>query len=307
MRLSRLILAFLLLASLSLFAGAGVEASFDHGSITVGDRVTFSLSVTIPAEAETPDLPGGQILSAFEIKDYDLGSWVVEGDTRSLTQTFVVSTYSTGTFFTSPWQLQVKQGDRDVTLAVPAIPLTVTSVLSGEEEELRDIRPPISPPGKGILRWLIPAAAGTAILAFLLYFWYRRRRKSGVPGAEEPSLPADVKALKALQELERHEYCIHGEHKRHYVELTDILKGYLEGRFDVDALERTTWEMQDILRNLPVERSVRLKLKDYLSFSDLVKFAKHVPPAERGEEDLKLVRGFVEETGAKEAQDDPLP
>jgi hypothetical protein len=290
------IVVLLLLQALPVLAAVGVKERFSRSSITVGDVVDFTLTVTLPAGTKTEDLPGGLLLGSFEIKDYDLGKWEAKGGEQTLTQRFTLSTYSTGTFFAAPWQLKYKEGEKAVALDVPAVPLAVVSVLAGAEEKPRDIKKPFEVPRKG-LSWGAWAAiaAGVLALALLSVWWWRRRRHGNVLPAAPP-LPPNVRALRALEALEREQYMEKGEAKRHYVVLGEILKDYAAGRWGVDTLDKTATELWAILKNLPLERGLQMKLKTFLDTGDLVKFAKHIPPAERGREDLALIRETVETT-----------
>lgn len=290
------IVLLLILLTVPLFAQGTVEERFSRSAITVGDVVDFTLTVTLPAGAKAGDLPGGLLLGAFEIKEYDLGKWETKGKEQTLTQRFTLSTYSIGTFFAAPWQLKYKEGEKEATLDVPAVPLAVLSVLAGAEEKPRDIKKPFEVPRTGLPWWAWAAIASGAIaLAGLAVWWWRRRRAEKAAPAEPP-LPPDIRALQALEALER-EHCMDkGEAKRHYVALSEILKDYAAGRYGVDTLDKTATELWTILKNLPLERGLQMKLKTFLDTGDLVKFAKHLPPAEQGREDLALLRETVETT-----------
>lgn len=290
------LLAALTLPVLPLFAEGRVEERFSRSAVTVGDLVDFTLTVTLPAGTKTEDLPGGLLLGAFEIKDYNLGKWETKGKEQTLTQQFSLSTYSTGTFFAAPWQLRYQDGGNEVTLDVPAVPLAVLSVLAGSEEQPRDLKKPFEVPGKG-LPWWAWAAIGLGALALGAagVWWWRRARRGGTAAAAPP-LPPDIRALQALEALER-EHCMErGEAKRHYVALSEILKDYAAGRYGVDTLDKTATELWAIIKELPLDRGLQMKLKSFLDTGDLVKFAKHLPPAERGREDLALLREAVEAT-----------
>jgi hypothetical protein len=289
-----LIICFILFSAFS-WAAPGIRESFSRGTITVGDRVEFTLTVTLPAKATTGDLPGGLLLQAFEIKDYDLGKWEEKGGEKTLTQRFTISTFTTGTYMVPPWGLKYKLDGKDITVQVPALPLTVASVLKGQEETPKDIRKPFAIPRAGLPWWAY--AAGAAVLAAVVAaFLLLRRRKKAAEAATEPQLPPHVRALKALLVLEREEFIRKGEAKKHYVGLTEIFKDYIGGRFALDTLDKTTSELWDQVKGLPIERGMLLQVRDFLTTSDLVKFAKHIVPEERGEQDLFLVRETVEKT-----------
>ncbi len=301
----RLSIALLLtLVSLPALAAVGVEERFSRSSITVGDVVEFTLTVTLPAGTEAKDLPGGLLLGAFEIKDYDPGRWETRGGEQTLTQRFTLSTYSIGTFFAAPWQLKYREGENEVTLDVPAVPLAVVSVLAGTEEKPRDIKKPFEIPRGGLPWWAWTAIAAGA-LALAGAAWRRWRRRRGAGAAAAPPLPPDIRALQALEALERQHCMEKGEAKRHYVALGEIFKDYAAGRWGVDTLDKTATELWAIIKDLPLERGLQMRLKTFLDTGDLVKFAKHLPPAERGREDLTLLRETVETT--REEPHVPVP
>ncbi|MEJ5166880.1 MAG: hypothetical protein WHV67_07615, partial [Thermoanaerobaculia bacterium] len=126
-----------LIFSLNLFSQGKVEESFSKSIITVGDIVEFNLIVEIPKEAEGGQIPGGVLLSSFEIKDYDLKDWKIEGEKKVLVQKFKISTYTTGYYFVPPWVFVYKYKNEEKKIEVPPLPLYVMSLLK-EEENLRD-------------------------------------------------------------------------------------------------------------------------------------------------------------------------
>ena len=88
------------------------------------------------------------------------------------------------------------------------------------------------------------AAAGA--LAGLLVWWRRRERPVVLP----PPIPPHETAFAELDELakQREELIAAGAYQDYYLRLTDIAKRYLGGRFGFDASDRTTEEIQDLLR-----------------------------------------------------------
>jgi len=141
--------------------------------------------------------------------------------------------------------------------------------------------------------FLLLIAAG---LAYLLYT-IRKRRQAAAPPPPPPP-PAYVVALDALKALEGKQLWQQSQTKEYYSELTHILREYLEGRFDVQALEMTTRQITTQLGKRNDFDKVRAKeLGNLLQLSDLVKFAKARPAEELHTEGLERVRSFVRETG----------
>ncbi len=127
---------------------------------------------------------------------------------------------------------------------------------------------------------LMAAAAGA------WYYFYGRQKSPG-----EVLLPAEVpaheRALRELEALERSDV----PDNPYYSTLDRILRRYLENRYGLPALERTTAEVIELMRR---ERGLRFGgLAELLDEVDLVKFAKAELPAERRRESLERVREFV--------------
>jgi len=116
------------------------------------------------------------------------------------------------------------------------------------------------------------------LLVALLYTWARRLRKRGeaprMPAIAPPPLPAHEAALTALAELEASQLLARGQVKEYHIELSDILRTYVERRFGIEALEMTSHEILLGLQTRGVEPGFVDGLRSFLDPCDLVKFAK---------------------------------
>ena len=82
-----------------------------------------------------------------------------------------------------------------------------------------------------------------------------------------------------------------------YVELSDIVRRYLEDRFAVRAPELTTEEfLQEAQRSAELSTSHRRLLTDFLERCDRVKFAAYSPGQDESSEALAVARRFLGET-----------
>ncbi|MEX1363304.1 MAG: hypothetical protein AB1Z98_09275 [Nannocystaceae bacterium] len=184
------------------------------------------------------------------------------------------------------------------TVTVPARTFVVESLLVNEDDPQRKGEdPPISQEYPDTFaEAVIWSVLGTLLLALVTWLVLRRlwRRDRTTPAP--PPIPAHELAFGALDELERGELLQHGQVQRYYVELTEIAKGYLERRFALDALDRTTEEIRAELRR-DGSRVAPLSADDVIDFleeCDLVKFARLQPPEQEAREALVSVRGMVE-------------
>lgn len=143
-------------------------------------------------------------------------------------------------------------------------------------------------------------AAGLVALFFL--FRLLRKRRGEEPEPEAPKIPAHITALESLNALLYGEGWKTSQKKEYYSTLTDTVRKYLEERFDIYALEKTTREIIADLKNADISDEDKIYLKKILSQADMVKFAKFSPADEDGYISLKQSIEFVERTKKTESE-----
>jgi hypothetical protein len=85
-----------------------------------------------------------------------------------------------------------------------------------------------------------------------------------------------------------------GKVKLFYSRLTDIIRQYIELRYQVPAMEQTTDQIVgDFSRRALVAGPVQKELQDLLELADLVKFAKWHPMAEEHEQAQQSAYDFI--------------
>ena len=143
------------------------------------------------------------------------------------------------------------------------------------------------------LGWVVLFAAAGAVLFFAMRFWRGRRQKEKPALPEGPPRPPHEIALEALSRLEQSDLLRKRELKLFYSELSDILRRYMQGRFGVDTLDRTTWEIDRLLKETGVSLAVSDSARDILEEADLVKFAKYYPSSEIPLQTLEKTRRLI--------------
>jgi hypothetical protein len=141
-----------------------------------------------------------------------------------------------------------------------------------------------------------------ALIGLVIYLILKKKRKGYV--FKPPVVqPAHVRAINELDKLKAEKIWQQGREKEFYSKLTDILRHYIYEREGVNAMEMTSGEILNEVRKLQEVDSVYDNLKQILSTSDLVKFAKYKPYPD--ENDLSLVNAyfFVNQT----REPDPIP
>ena len=93
--------------------------------------------------------------------------------------------------------------------------------------------------------------------------------------------PAHIKALQEFARLRGQSRRTPGEIDTFYVDVSQVLRVYLEERFALRAPERTTEEfLQEVEAGGPLTTTQCLELRRFLQQCDLVKFAAQVPAEE---------------------------
>ena len=196
----------------------------------------------------------------------------------------------------------VRTGSRIDTLRSDPVVVTVASVLPREMKDINDLKPAETFPNPWL--WIVPGilllAAGLLYAGSRLVRRFRRIREL----AASP-LPPWEQALAALDELPWQEWLAAGQVKRFYYALSQVLKRYIERRFEFNAVEQTTTEI------LASMRACRTPMRDevgpFLTRSDFVKYAKTVPPDDEARSAIAQVRDFVMKTKPSEPAPSPAP
>lgn len=173
---------------------------------------------------------------------------------------------------------------------------------------LKDPKKPVGLPPRYQYFWGLLGGLGLfGLIYWLLKHWrssYRNKAIVSEGSSDAPIEPPHLIALRRLEDLRREQLLEAGEFKLFYDKLSEIAREYLENRFQIRALEMTTEEFLISLGRMDFLSSAQKKnLAEFMQYSDLVKFAKHLPVKDEGEKALTIVCGLIEET-KEEAEND---
>jgi hypothetical protein len=141
---------------------------------------------------------------------------------------------------------------------------------------------------------------GLVILFFIakfVYLWWRNR----VVGEElieeiKPYIPPHITAMKELKTLEDRQSWNKGEAKTFHVQLSKIIRTYIDGRFHISSLEKTTREISELINTLDIHTSDKSKLMLALRLGDQIKFAKRQALSEEHARSVSVCIEFVQNT-----------
>ena len=274
------VLAFLL----ALAAPAAADVSWN---------ATASTSALVGAETEIvyrPATAPGVRLEPDALASATTGFAVVKIEARSDGGwTWTVLPLDEGRLeFVSRWKLDGSP------VAAPPIRILSRGPDLPKDVDIQDIKGPIAA-RRAWWPWLLAAALGA--LAWEAWRrWKARPAPEGPAAPPAPAIPPEILAEEALDELRASQMWERGEHAAFYLRLTEILRAYLEARFDAPALAMTSVEVARLVKSREPDLKAAALVRDLLSRADLVKFARITPSGDDGPRDIALVLDVVKAT-----------
>lgn len=296
----------------------------------IGDAVNFELSVTAPADAAV-DFPKGdefgksidvRRVEASEPKLQPDGTWLwrqrYELEPRAsggveipalavrygpAATTQPSSPQSVGVHSSSPLApagQPVSQPVWDNELTTQPLTLAVKSALTSQDSVAapREITAVLTPPREPLKPWQIALIAAGSLVGIGLITWavWAIRRRLLRPA---PPVAPEIWALQELGRLENENLGGKGLAREFYYRLTEIVRRYIELKFNVAAPEMTTEEFLNALardrRHLPLDAP---RLRDFLIAGDLVKYAAFAPGQDDAAGSLSIARSFIHSSAA---------
>ena len=183
--------------------------------------------------------------------------------------------------------------------STPEHKITVTSALAGAGAAIEAPGEPFPTPFRG---WWWLAAAGAALVAGVAMWRWSTRARARTADPAAVAVPPHVKAMRALQRLKNEARTTKQQIEAFYVEVSQVLRVYLEERFGLHAPERTTEEfLRELEGGEELAKSHRRELERFLSQCDLVKFAAFVPEERDHLTTWDMAAAFVEATRSDRA------
>lgn len=297
----------LLAASFSLSASAQdsqAEAKLKDYTIKIGDQTRLFLQVHQPAK-EHINFPKLADTLISKVQVVSAGKLDTVYDTQdhsraTITQTLIITSFDAGTYTIPAFSFGTGAGvlkTNDLTLQVQTVKVDTTKAIY-------DIKQPfaVSYTFWDWLRdhWILVVSILVIVLVIVGIIWYLKTRPEKIPvlNIVKPVIPPHTVALNKLKELRDKKLWQQDQIKLYYSELSDVLREYLEKRFEIKTYEKTTDEIFAGLKYVDITDEKRDRLRQILVLSDLVKFAKEKPVPAENEQTMDRAIDFV--TGTKQ-------
>jgi hypothetical protein len=318
------VVAALVLFPKNVSAQYSVRASIDSSVMLIGQQSLFHLELSGPSNTHfrIPTFSGDTLVKGLEIlRKNPIDTTFTKDGRIELKFDLIVTSFDSGLYYVPPIPVVIGSdtvysndtGIKVVTLNVDTVKKTVFDIkgIQSPPFVLKDYLLQI------LLFFLIYALA-------LLFIWLYLRKKYKQAEAEqrayEDTLPPHVQAIIELDRLRSDKIWKQGRKKEFYTKLSEIIRKYLERRFQINALEMTSEEILEMFRKDKITQSVYQNLSQILQLSDLVKFAKIEPMESDNElsimnsylfinqtklEEIKSIEEQKEEALLKESENEP--
>lgn len=279
----------------------------------IGDALTLTLEVTSKADVEVLMPAFGQSLERFPIVDFAPREIVEADGSTTHRQTYTLRAQASGDGAIPPLSIEfidhredmpaTPEGEDAYELLTDKLRFEIASVVP--DSASAELAPPLGAlarlggngPGPIAIALTVLLLAAAAFAAWRYTSTHGRTARSA--SAHEVAI-ARLDALSGRPVPEADAAAMDA----FFVELTDIVRRYLEDRFDVRAPELTTEEFLTAASSSPdLTAEHRKFLQAFLERADMVKFAKLIPSPDDAAETLAVARRFVEETKPAEQQE----
>ncbi|MFN0275083.1 MAG: FeoB-associated Cys-rich membrane protein [Chitinophagales bacterium] len=296
------VVIFFAVFTLPVFAqDVSITAKTDKLEYLIGDYIRLQIKVTKTGDI-TLQLPDTDSISTFDRITVSPVDTLTSGNTIQYTQEIVYSIYDSGFYSFNPVKvIYKKQDDANYFLAqTDTILFTVNSVPVDTTKAIKPIKDIKNVQVKSyIWLYILIGLVTLGVLIFVIYKVLKNKKKTGTPPQKVPAISLYETTMKQLLQLEEKKLWQQDKTKEYYVELTDIIRTYIEQRFHLPAMENTSDEIIESLVRLGIDTHQVNNINTILQYADLAKFAKSRPFAAENNLAMQSAKDFVEATQIK--------
>jgi len=289
----------LLVSTVGFTQNPKVKLDLNTNSIRIGEQINVKITVN---DTENVILPKLELHPALEIVD----STKVDTIKNMIIKRYTITGFDSGAYYIPRQQVFIRNQaflTDSILINVATVKVDTTQVKKYPIKNIQE-EPYVFDDFKLYIYLLL---AALAIIGFWIYYFVIRKKK---PEEEKPTyrtLPPLEEAMHHLKELDEKLLWQNNQVKAYYSELTDIIRTYIEKELQIPALERTSEEIIDMLKDLYhaetvlTSKEIIEKLRQLFKEADLVKFAKSKPIANEIEEDRRDAEDIIKNLNVKTA------
>ncbi|MCX7986307.1 MAG: hypothetical protein N2662_05160 [Bacteroidales bacterium] len=279
-----------------------VDARFDSTQILIGDQINLTVTVEQPENAKVilPNFRDSLAGKIEILKFFPNDTQRLDNKRIKVQQRYLVTSFDSGLYQVGPIVFKYFFENKEDSIISDPVILVVNTIPIKDLTKIADIKTVIKLPltFKEVLPFMGITLLFLILVALGIYAYLRwKQNKPLFPFMEKPAEPAHVVAFRELEKLKNAKLWQQGQFKEYYSRLTDIIRTYIEARFNVPALESTTLEIYQTMSSLEgVPREQVEELHQMLQLADLVKFAKAEPLPDENDHAWHVAYTFVSKT-----------
>lgn len=295
---------FLIIASHAGGQQAEALATLESDSLLIGDQVNLRFELTVPSDHLVSWPAFEDTLTQYIEIVKKTGVDTLPSDNKNLKtyfQNLLITGFDSGVYLVHPVRFFHGAKDDTVTELAETRPfyIRIHTVEVDTSKAIKVIKAPLTAPYTfaEALPWIL-GGMGIVLLGLLIFYYLKKRKsaESVFKIRSKPKLPAHIIALNDLEDLRLQKLWQAGRVKEYYTTMTDIVRLYIEDRFEINAVEMTTDEIMSTLRENLTDAEIKSKLGQTLTLADLVKFAKEKPLPLDNDNSLSNSIEFVKKT-----------
>lgn len=213
-------------------------------------------------------------------------------------QALTITAFDSGYFVIPPVAFNHISGKDTSSATTQPLLLTVLIMPMDTTKAIHDIKDLAEVPfnWRDYIWYFIIVFAAILIILTGLYIYFRFGNKvKGEVFISKPQIPAHETALAALKELDDGKHWQNGRYKYYHSSISEIVRTFIEQRWQIHAMEQTTDEIVNRPQMLQLAPESLRQLEAFLKLSDLAKFAKLQPLANENEQSMRDAVRFVKE------------
>ena len=266
-------------------------------STLLGAIIPYEINLSYSEDILLNDFDIKETLSNFEIKSSYRSNIKKVAFSKYLNQKyyFFLIKFDIGQFIIKGLSINYKLKDKTLNYTLPDILITVNSLIDLNKDKLKDQKLGLIDI-KNIENIFPFNIFLFFVIIFLIFFigfiFYNYFYDLKIKTLEKKLLPHQ-RAFFRLNKISSLNFKDNIEIKAFYIELSEILREYLETRYEIEILDKTTMEVYHTLLRAKFDKKEARSLRDLMSEMDLVKFAKYIPDNDIIKSHLDFVRSYV--------------
>ena len=306
-----LYILMLIIANNSLMASVSFNAKLDSATLLMGNQTIIHLEIlqdesqkghilNEPKQSDTII----EIVRGVEFTKIVRNDTSKVGNNIQINRDYLIQSFDSGLYTIPPFKYVIGVDTfKSKPLTLKVLPVAIDSIytsihdyadLENVESKWFDILPNWVIDYWGLILIIFVIILGIIAVIYIL----KSKGKSILP--RKKVIPPYELAMIKLTKLKELRLCENGQEKEFYTQLTDILREYLTGRFNINAMEMTTTQIINSLKSNKESQVTNNNMELILEMADFVKFAKVRPLPDDNTKVYQAAIQFVTDTKPEE-------